>query len=331
MDSKPSIKKRTRLVSWVGKAELVGEVRKLSEAQMARYLPVDLMAHLPDGSVACVLVACRVGEFGETLIPVEVRIAANLWGDDVAAWARNALMHAIEKAFVAVASAGLPPMQGSEVEIVAYYAKGVEETVEMFARYLGVMVGMHQEYLAEPRRKRDATFRSERQKRLAEAERVIAKAARAQRWWYKVGAVLAWPFVALFNAVFPPAVLPPVVPPSLPVLPPDVWAPQAELFSSTFLAACEAQMGSLLRHVTIRDPKVAEFLQLTEGVTFGESKTMAVDRGETPLVTRMPSGSFRRSSIFDGDDEIADVDAPLPHDVTSISDYETTFKHRSGK
>lgn len=301
--TKPVVTVRSRPGGWVCRVDFVAHVADLSENQMAQYLPVDHMAHLPGGSLACVTVSCRVlPREGQTIL-AELRVASSNWSAECETWARNTFTRTVESAFVALANAGIAPVEGSEVEIVAYYAKGVEETVEMFAQYLGVMVSVRQEFYAGVRRA------DEREQRAA-VRRAAREVEEAQRWWNR-----------LKSLFFPPVPQTPSLPRSR-VLPVDLWEEKAELFSSTFLGVCENGMGSLLRRVTIRDPAIAAHLQLHEGVVYGESKTMAVDRGEKPMVTRVHSGVFRRSPIFDDDDEVSDVDAPSPR---GLGLYETRF------
>ena len=161
---------------WTCRAEFAAHIVDLSDVKLAEYLPVDLMARLPGGGIACVIVSCKVAPLNAKQIPVQVRIASNHWSSECSVWVRSTLLLEVERAFVALANASMPPVEGSEVEVVAYYAKGVEETVEMFAKYLGVMITVRHEFHAGTRRADVIAAK--------EAARQADQEAKDASWWW---------------------------------------------------------------------------------------------------------------------------------------------------
>lgn len=286
-------------------AEFVRHKPYLSPEEMTHFLPVDLMATLPQGGLASVIVLCRVTEVlakERERYNVNVYISSHHWSDETALYVRSMLLQAIERAFAACVRAGMAPVQGSEVELVAYYAKNVELSMEDFTKNFGVIVSVRADFNAGKRRDR------ERQLRLA-----ASRAEKTRPLWRRI-----------LDAFFPPIPVPAA--PSVPVIDdPDRWGEEAETFSATFLGACEQSMGSLLRRVTIRDPQISAYL-LGQGVVLGESLTMAAARGELFTVTRVqPTGMYKARSIFTEDGEVDDLDPAPPRGVASPDQYETRF------
>lgn len=320
--SSPNVTQRVRRQSsepWQCDVVFTSHIPSLTEDAMTRYLPVASMAHLPSGGLACVLVACRVEDVQllRRFMKVELRVASSLWSDVVETWVRTTLTVSVARAFTDAAVTGLPPKDGSEVEIVAYYAKGVEETMESFAKYLGVSASVHFEYLAGVRRVQEG---AERRANREAARRAAKEAEDAKKWWNR-----------LFDWLLPKAPSDRTLPlPPLVMVQKDTWAESAETFQSTVLAACEQPMGSLLRRVTIRDPAVAHYLLGKEGVAAGDSATMMHDRDKLMQVTRVHSGVHATKSVIFDVARLAELDDDMDvpsagHAVAKPSLYEARF------
>lgn len=327
---------------WKCTAHFMGCIAQPSEGTMSRYLPVELMAHLPDnGGLACVLVACRVEDISVPgkAMRVGVRIASPIWHDELESWVENTLLQSLERSFIAASkvevpadggraayAVDMPPTQGSELEVAAYFAKGVVESPEQFVKNLGVLVAVRCEYLAEIRRITEREAARAERLRVQRERKAVQEAEDAKKPWGRAKArfkSLATPFVRFGNWLFPPSA--PVVKtiaPNAPVLPEDPWAARAELFSTAFLSACGQNMGSLLRRVTTYSPLVSAYLA-REGVMVGESATMVEHMRKVMQVTRVDTHTGSGSAIFDvaRDDGLEDelalpearIEPPLSH------------------
>lgn len=325
--SEPRIEVRTRLAlatampataGWKCTAHFMGCIAQPSEETMSRYLPVERMAHLPEGGgLACVLVACRVEDVdlpGKAM-RIGVRIASPIWHDELESWVESILLQSLERSFVAAANVevqavgdnpaytvDMPPTYGSELEVAAYFAKGMVESPEEFVKTLGVLVNVRCEYLAEIRRITERESARAERLRIYQAQKAVKEAAAAQKPWGRLKwglTCIASPFVWFVNWVFPP-VKPAVraIAPSVQSDPKDPWAERSELFSMAFLSACELNMGSLLRRVTTYSPIISAFLA-REGVMVGETATMVEHMRKVMQVTRVDTHTGSGSAIFD--------------------------------
>lgn len=320
--SEPRIEERDRsagaaatpdTAGWKCVVHFMGCIPQPSEETMACYLPAELMAHLPDdGGLACVLVACRVEDVDPAgkVMQVGARIAAPTWHDDLENWVENTLLESLERAFIAAAevvvaatddrpayTVEMPPTRGSELEVAAYFSKGMVETPEEFVKNLGVLVNMRFEYLAELRRVNEREAARAERLRIQQERRLAKEAEEAKKPWGRVRMEFKRFGAGFWNWLLPVA---PAENVTAPVPPKDPWAAHSELFIGAFVSACGQSMGSLLRRVTTYSPLVSAHLA-REGVMVGESPTMIERMRQVMQVTRMDtvSRAGASSAVFD--------------------------------
>lgn len=299
-----NIQDRSRLrgVSWKCHASFIGRSDYPPDKSLAQFLPLDRIARLPTaaqrmrlqaqhatigmvkGGIACVLVACRVTRVDPDLrlVEVDVRVMTPAWHDDVRKLVSRILLPVIEECFVQTAERQLPPIDGTEVEIAAYYASGIEETPEEFLKSLGIMVAPRFEYLAGERR------RAERE--AARARNRSAADDRSTSSLSRIGASLADWFRRIVDAVLPREISYAATQSASVIA--DLWSEKSEEICRIFYGKAGQAAGQLLRHVTVHDAFVMQYLSAHQGVVVGESLTMQ------PQVTRAEDSPFASSRSF---------------------------------
>lgn len=299
-----------RTPSWQCIVNRIGRIPHPQKEALERFIATDIMAELPDGSPACLLCACRVVDVDQpqARVFVDAQVATPVWGAGLDMYLETIVQPAVARAFVALCHAQLVPIDGSELEVLAFYPKDVVVDHEVFAKNHGVVVTMSHDYLARVRRTdAQAAARAQRawQTETLRVEHVEREATWVVRQWRALGRFLgAWGSVN-----YPPP------PPPRTGLPEDVWLVHQDRVMDTVLASCEKELGSLLRRSTVYHDEIAAHLG-GQGVAVGESATMQAFREEQVRVQRKTLWPLRGSVLLQPVEG-----AEVPEAATLLRDY----------